>query len=252
MIESFKKVVICLLFLISIAIAGETFYTPQLPMPEHLYSKFKTYRQVEVHLKAHQKASDYFDSAMYYFFEVININEGKGLRKGKQKRYVDRAIKYFEKASELATGNLVYKAMKGTIYSIKTSFTSFPGLLEWSKKGMNTINKAVESDKYNPEIRFIRLRSFIHFPYQYYPTLKDTIIEDSKLILNWVESYNKLSKKKKLKEFDEFFKDVKNEIYFLLGNYYFSQVNDKKLAENYFQKIDKKNRYYKKYQEVVE
>ena len=188
---------------------------------------------------------------MFYFYEVINARGNKRpLRKGIQKRYITKAIEYFENAKKSYSKNPYYIGMLGSAYGIRIRFSGFPALLEWSRRCQVNLNEAVDLNPNNPEIRLIRLRSNVHFPYQYYKNLEDEIVEDFNMITQWADiNLDKTSLNKNLKNY---FSQTKSEAYFLVGNYYYEQVKKTDIARSYLLKITKNSIYFKESQKILD
>ena len=231
-----------LFVIIFTSISYAEIHYPELPMPKDVYAEFKNERDVESYLDKNKNSKDYFLGSIYYMYEALNISRGKELRKGIQKKYVDRAIQLNEYSVNNDKNNALYKANLGALYGIKIMYTGFPALMELAKKCQVTLNEAIQLAPNNPELRLIRLRAFVNFPYEYYGNLKKLIDEDSKIILDWTEQYFETSRDRQ--ELAGFFQEIKNETLYLTGTYYQKQIKDQVKAKTYYSKIEKGSYYY--------
>ena len=236
---------LALVFLIATVFASICYaeiHNPEMPMPTDVYAKFKNEKDVESYLGKNKNSEDYFLGSVYYMFEALNIRHGKALRKGVQKKYVDRAIQLNEQASKSEKNNALYKANLGALYGIKIMYTGFPALIQLAKKCQVTLNEAIKLAPNNPELRLIRLRAFVNFPYEYYGDLKKLIDEDSQIVLDWSNEY--FERKGDRQDLDSYFREIKNETRYLCGTYYLKQIKDQVKAKNYYSKIEKDSYYY--------
>lgn len=235
-----------LTFLVVIIFTGISYaeiHYPELPMPKDVYAEFRNERDVESYLDKNKNSMDYFLGSVYYMYEVVNISGDKELRKGIQKKYVDRAIQLNEYSVSNDKNNALYKANLGALYGIKINYTGFPALMELAKKCQVTLNKAIQSAPNNPELRLIRLRAFVKFPYEYYGNLKKLIEEDSKIVLDWTDQYFETSEDRQ--DLAGYFQEIKNETLYLTGTYYLEQIKDQIKAKSYYSKIEKDSYYYR-------
>ena len=225
-------------------LAGEFFY-PKLPTPEHINNKIDK-QILEKPISEINTAKENFEIGLYYFLQVI-MNMDKGDNKINAKSCARQAVPYFEKCNNLEPNNPYYVALLASAYGINVPFTNFPFIITLANKCLDTINHAVEIAPENPEIRLLRFRCIIHFPYQYFPALKDQINNDTAFVLDWINNYFTLLKEKKVKEeYEPFFKDIQNEVYYLNAEYYFLEIKDKKKAKEFSNKIDQDSPYYLK------
>lgn len=223
--------------------ADRVAHLPELPMPRDLYARFQNPGEVEAYLKKNSDGADYFLAAVYYMYEVVDVNhEHKQLRKGVKKRYVDRAINLVEQAAALAPDNALYKAVQGSLYGIKIPYTGFPALLILAKKCETTLNGAVAMAPDNPELKLIRLRTFVYFPNRYYGHLRKVIDADAGAVLDWVEEYLRAAGQDG--ELAGFFREIRNEVLYLVGTYYLEQLEDREKAGDFFDRIDPGSYYY--------
>lgn len=222
--------------------ANKTFHLPLVHSPSNIKVKFSRDNDVEQYLKKQKSSDTLFDAGLYYFYKTVDLDSKKRLSKGKKKRYIKKAIEYLEESNTLTPNDPYTLAVLGSAYGVRIPFSGFPALLKWSKRCQNKLNKAVELAPENPEIRLIRLRSNVHFPYQYYKNLKDEIIEDSNIVLGWVDKFEKTTPKDRRQK--SYFSMIKGDVLFLVGNYFYKQAKDNKQAKTYLKKISPDNTYY--------
>lgn len=221
------------------SLASNVYFAPHIPMPEKVYAKVKNPETAERLASKNGELSDCYEAGLYYFYEIVNITNGKEINKGLRKKYLDRALGCFEKCGQQEPKNPYYQAWLGSSYGLKISFSGFPALLEWSRKCLLALDKAVELDKNNPEIRLLRLRNLVHFPYQFYPKMKEEVLNDGQMVIKWASGSN--SPKDAV-----YFSGIKNEAAFLVGNYLFSEVKDAEKAKEYLIKVESSSPYHEK------
>lgn len=181
------------------------------------------------------------------------IKNEKEINKGLKKRYLDKVLGYFELCAQREEKNAFYRVFLGSSYGIKISFSGFPALLEWSRRCILALDQAKELDENNPEIRLMRVRSLVHFPYQFYGSLKESILDDAGQVAKWIEQYEKARETKQIRsnKFDAFFRNIKNETSYLLGNYLYSEAKDPAAAKIYLVKVEGQSRYFQLAGEIL-
>ena len=127
----------------------------------------------------------------------------------------------------------IYLAFAGYINSINLQYDHFPFIIFNSKTAIAQLNKAVIRDMENPEIRFYRLASLVHYPKKYYD-FEETILEDYEMTNKWFEQL--LQNKQNLNAY-------LNALYtqalmnYFVGKFYHEKMGNDKQALLFFNKI---------------
>lgn len=213
---------------------------PSIINPKELDALLNGEEGVKRYLAQGRTPERLFNAAMYYFLNLVDLYDELDKRKGPRKRFMDTTIELLEEADRASPQNPVVVAFLGNAYGLKVTFSGFPALLAWSKKCQAELNRAVRISNGDPEVRLLRLRSFVHFPYQYYADVREVILDDAGAVLKWLGEIEaaKGSDPGLAKVYDNYAIDLKNEVYLLLGQYFDEQVKDKSQAVSYLKKAD--------------
>ncbi len=209
--------------------ADMPFKPPQMPTATELRERYPTIEKIEAIIANTDQGEPYFRAGIATFFEgsMTNIRPVEYSKEIK-KKYNERAIELLENANRITPNNPYILGMLGSAYGVEVTFSSFPGLIHWANKCRAMIKRAVEIAPNNPEIRMIRLRCDVRFPYQYYASVKNEILEDHSLIQAWINQ----SKEEDLTENQmNYFIALHNELNYWVGYYFTYEVKNKDQAK---------------------
>ncbi len=214
---------------------------------------FKSPEEAEESVKKNAGSSDYFKAGYYFYNLSLSLWGDEKKNKDKISLYINKAADCLEKAVSNEPNNAYYTSIYGVIYTMWGLNQGFPKLIVTSSKGIGLMNKAVEMDPDNFEIRLFRLLQLSYFPAQYYPQYKNVIQNDEKIIIKWLadidNAYSKNNDAKKILDKEWGYgteNSTKDEIYYCLGRYYYIELKDRKKGDEYFSKIDQKHYWYKR------
>jgi hypothetical protein len=213
---------------------------PKLMNPKELDAMFNNEGSVDHYLQQSRSPERLLNGATYYFLNLVDVIDDLDKRKGPRKQLLDRTIEMLEEAQRGDPNNNVIGAFLGDVYGLKVTFSGFPTLLVWAKKCQSALNRAVRLSNGDPEVRLLRMRSLVHFPYNYYRELRAQNIEDAQAALSWIAEVQQAgaSDPEMKKLYDNYLVDLKNEVHYAIGQYLAEQVKDRGAAIAELKKVD--------------
>jgi hypothetical protein len=205
---------------------------PRLMNPKELDAMFNGEDSVQHYLQQSRTPERLLNAATYNFLNLVDALDKLDKRKGPRKQILEQTIDLLEEAQRAAPNDNVIGAFLGDAYGVKVTFSGFPTLLVWAKKCQTALNRAVRLSNGDPEVRLLRLRSLVHFPYQYYPDLRGQNVDDANAVQQWIADVQRAggNDPEMKKIYDDYLVDVKNEVHYILGQYLSEQAKDNKAA----------------------
>jgi hypothetical protein len=212
---------------------------PKLLHPKQLRAMFGDEQSVDRYLKERPTPERVIHVASYY---VMNVLDQLEQREKSHERILERTIGLLEDALRTDPSSQLLRALLGDAYGLKVGYSGFPALLAWAGKCQTELDQAVRLSHGDPEVRMLRLRAMVHFPYQVYPGLRRQNVADANVVLGWIAEVAAAGRidpdMKRIHETT--LVDLRNEVYFVLGRYFLEQVEDRPQALWYLRKVDAK------------
>ncbi|MBN1697290.1 MAG: hypothetical protein JW881_07235 [Spirochaetales bacterium] len=228
-------------------------YISILPDPAKIDSYFNSEKEVQQYVKKSNTVEEYLNAAMYYHFNALDVIDDLAKDKNSKKKYLDLAIGSMEKILAIEPDNAVYTAYYAGILGVRGGYTSYPALLQYSNSCLKYFTKAVRMDPSNPEVRMQRFLSLIYFPYKYYPSLIKTIEKDLKIVEMWITQVSDAAAtNEQLKDYAAWLINTRYQCYYLIGNYYFSEMKKKEKAGEYLSRIPEESTYYNDAKKIID
>ncbi len=247
-------VVVCILSLLNVSYSGEGLFLPKVERNlSNIILYFVSPKEAENYVTSNRSEYDYFKVGMYFYYTGLSMfarltNRGDFFKGIDERRYYfSKAVEYFQKCLQIQTNNPYFISYLGLAKSLFGIHSGIIKAFQENNEAISLLNRAVEIDKNNPEIRSIRFLLFVNYPYRFFSNLRKVIEEDFDISIRWLYSLEEYSKNDNI--FKKFYDkeniwELKNQHLFSMGRYYYDGVGDKKKAQIYFDKIPKDSFWY--------